>query len=47
VKEAGSREVAVASPLIGEVFDLEEYPQIRWWERLRAEFMQLIYGVNS
>ena len=47
VKEAESREVAVASPMIGEVFDLEEYPETRWWERLRAEFMQLIYGANS
>ena len=47
VKEAESREVAVASPLIGEVFDLEEYPEIRWWKRLRAELMQLIHGVSS
>ena len=47
VKEAVSREVAVASPLIGEVFDLEEYPEIRWWKRLRAELMQLIHGVSS
>lgn len=47
VKEAESREVAVASPLIGEVFNLEEYPQIRWWERLRAELMQLIHSASG
>lgn|GEM_PF-4911425 len=37
----------VASPLISEVFDLKEYPQIRWWERVRAELMHLIHSASS
>ena len=46
-KEADIKDVDVASPLIGEVFELEEYPQIRWWERVRAELMHLIHSASS
>jgi len=46
-KEADIKDVDVASPLIGEVFDLEDYPQIRWWERVRAELMHLIHSASS
>jgi L-ascorbate metabolism protein UlaG (beta-lactamase superfamily) len=35
--EAKRRDVTVATPLIGEVFDLEKLPQVHWWEALRAQ----------
>jgi L-ascorbate metabolism protein UlaG (beta-lactamase superfamily) len=35
--EAKRRNVTVATPLIGEVFDLEKLPQAHWWEALRAK----------
>ena len=35
--EAKRRDVTVATPLIGEVFDLEKLPQAHWWEALRAK----------
>jgi L-ascorbate metabolism protein UlaG (beta-lactamase superfamily) len=35
--EAKRRDVTVATPLIGEVFDLEHLPQAHWWEALRTQ----------
>jgi len=36
-KAARNRNVAVATPLIGETFDVNNYPATRWWESLRAQ----------
>ena len=41
-KEAEKRDVTVATPVIGEVFDAVDFPSIRWWELLRAEIEQMI-----
>ncbi len=46
-REATIRNVTVASPLIGEVFDVRNYPETRWWESLRAEIEQIISGLRS
>ena len=46
-KEAKIRNVTVASPLIGEVFDVKNYPETRWWESLRAEIAQIINRFRS
>ena len=45
--EATIRNVTVASPLIGEVFDVRNYPETRWWESLRAEIEQIISSLRS
>ncbi|MFT5657890.1 MAG: L-ascorbate metabolism protein UlaG (beta-lactamase superfamily) [Gammaproteobacteria bacterium] len=36
-EEANKRGVSLATPLIGEVFDLSAVPEKRWWVPLRAE----------
>ena len=46
-KEAEKRDVTVARPLIGEVFDAVDFPSIRWWELLRAEIEQMIDRFRS
>ncbi len=46
-REATIRNVTVASPLIGEVFDVRNYPETRWWESLRAEIEQIISSLRS
>ena len=46
-KNGQIKDVDVTSPLIGEVFGLKQYPQIRWWERVRAELMHLIRSASS
>ena len=46
-KEAEKRDVTVATPLIGEVFDAVDFPSIRWWELLRAEIEQMIDRFRS
>ena len=46
-QEAKVRNVTVASPLIGEVFDIGNYPETRWWESLRAEIVQIISSLRS
>ena len=46
-KEATIRNVTIASPLIGEVFDVVNYPETRWWESLRAEIEQIISRIRS
>ena len=46
-KEAEKRDVTVATPLIGEVFDAVDFPSIRWWELLRAEIEQMISRFRS
>jgi L-ascorbate metabolism protein UlaG (beta-lactamase superfamily) len=45
--EAKRRDVTVATPLIGEVFDLEKLPQVHWWEALRTESDRLVISGNS
>ena len=34
-KEAKKRNVTIATPMIGEVFDLDNLPKTAWWESLR------------
>ena len=46
-KEAEKRDVTVATPIIGEVFDAVDFPSIRWWELLRAEIEQMISRFRS
>ena len=46
-KEAEKRDVTVATPIIGEVFDAVDFPSIRWWELLRAEIEQMISHFRS
>ena len=46
-KEAEKRDVTVATPMIGEVFDAVDLPSIRWWELLRAEMEQMISHFRS
>ena len=46
-KEARNRNVAVATPLIGEAFDVHNYPDRRWWESLRAEIEHTINNFGS
>ena len=46
-KEAEKRDVTVATPIIGEVFDAVDFPSIRWWELLRAEMEQMISHFRS
>ena len=46
-KEAEKRDVTVATPMIGEVFDAVDFPSIRWWELLRAEMEQMISHFRS
>jgi L-ascorbate metabolism protein UlaG (beta-lactamase superfamily) len=46
-KEANIRNVTIASPLIGEVVDVGNYPETRWWESLRAEIAQIISRIRS
>ena len=45
--EAKRRGVTVATPLIGEVFDLEHLPQAHWWEALRTETDQSVINGNN
>ena len=46
--EAKRRDVTVATPLIGEVFDLEKLPQVHWWEALRAQVDgPVMTGINQ
>lgn len=45
--EARNREVAVATPLIGETFDVNNYPETQWWELLRAEIEHTINNFSS
>lgn len=46
-KEAEKRDVTVATPIIGEVFDAVDFPSIRWWELLRAEIEEMINRFRS
>tara|TARA_Y100001001_G_scaffold119605_1_gene117596 strand:- start:117 stop:1034 length:918 start_codon:yes stop_codon:yes gene_type:complete len=46
-KEARNRAVAVATPLIGEAFDVNNYPETQWWELLRAEIEHTINKIRS
>ena len=46
-KEAEKRDVTVATPIIGEVFDAVDFPSIRWWELLRAEIEVMISRFRS
>ena len=46
-KEARKRGVAVATPLIGETFDVNNYPETQWWELLRAEIEHTINNFGS
>ena len=46
-KEARNRKVAVATPLIGETFDVNNYPETQWWELLRAEIEHTINKFSS
>ena len=46
-KEARNRAVAVATPLIGEAFDVNNYPTTQWWELLRAEIEHTINNFGS
>ena len=46
-KEARNRKVAVATPLIGETFDVNNYPKTQWWELLRAEIEHTINNFSS
>jgi len=46
-KEARNRKVAVATPLIGETFDVNNYPETQWWELLRAEIEHTINNFSS
>ena len=46
-KEAEKRDVTVATPIIGEVFDAVDFPSTRWWELLRAEIVQMISRFRS
>jgi len=46
-KEARNRAVAVATPLIGEAFDVNNYPETQWWELLRAEIEHTINNFGS
>jgi len=46
-KEARIRNVAVATPLIGETFDGDNYPKTQWWELLRAEIEHTINNFGS
>ena len=34
-EEASKRNVSIATPMIGEVFDLTNLPNSAWWEALR------------
>ena len=45
--EAKRRDVTVATPFMGEVFDLEKLPQVPWWEALRTESDRLAINDNS
>ena len=46
-KEARNREVAVATPLIGETFDVNNYTETQSWELLRAEIEHTINNFGS
>ena len=46
-KEARNRAVAVATPLIGETFDVNNYPKTQWRELLRAEIEHTINNFGS
>ena len=46
-KEARNRAVAVATPLIGEAFAVNNYPATQWWELLRAEIEHTINNFGS
>ena len=45
--EAKRRDVTVATPFMGEVFDLEKLPQAPWREALRTESDRLAINDNS
>ena len=44
--EAKRRDVTIATPLIGEVFDLEKLPQAHWWEALRTQIDEPVMAGN-
>ena len=46
-KEARNRAVAVATPLIGETFDVNNYPETQWWELLRVQIEHAINNFSS
>ena len=45
--EAKRRDVTVATPFMGEVFDLDKLPPAPWWEALRTESDRLAINDNS
>ena len=50
VKENGyleDRHVAVATPLIGEAFDVNNYPETQWWELLRVQIEHAFNNFSS
>jgi L-ascorbate metabolism protein UlaG (beta-lactamase superfamily) len=46
-KEAKKRNVTVATPLIGEPFDVNHFSETRWWESLRADIREVIKDLSG